>query len=180
MRLLVLALGGEGYLNFMGNEFGHPEWIDFPTPANDWSYQHCRRRWDLADADHLRYQYLQNFDELMHACENRYGFLRSEHQYVTLKDEGDKVIAFERGEFLFIFNFHPTQSFEGYQIGMGMDEPMRLVLDTDEGRFGGHKRLDHAKAFPVLGGAHQRPHSVKLYLPARTAQVLAKESLLQG
>jgi len=180
MRLLVLALGGEGYLNFMGNEFGHPEWIDFPTPANDWSYQHCRRRWDLADADHLRYQFFQNFDELMHACENRYGFLRSEHQYVTLKDEGDKVIAFERGEFLFIFNFHPTQSFVGYQIGMGMDEPMRLVLDTDEGRFGGHKRLDRANAFPVLGGAHKRPHSVKLYLPARTAQVLAKESLLQG
>jgi len=182
IRLIVLALGGEGYLTFMGNEFGHPEWIDFPRPENGWSYHHCRRRWDLADADHLRYHFFQNFDELMNACENRYGFLGNEHQYVVLKDEGDKVIAFERGDFLFVFNFHPTNSYTDYQVGMSMNEPMRVVLDTDEGRFGGHMRLEygHGNSFPVLGGCQDRPHSVKLYLPARTGQVLARESLVQG
>merc|ERR1719159_1643970 len=71
IRLLVQALGGEGYLNFMGNEFGHPEWVDFPREGNDWSYHHCRRRWDLRDMDHLRYKYFYKFDELMHQAENR-------------------------------------------------------------------------------------------------------------
>merc|ERR1719330_1577840 len=108
LRLLVLGLGGEGYLNFMGNEFGHPEWIDFPTEQNGWSYQHCRRRWDLADDGNLRYQLFENFDELMQACENRFKFLQPEHQFVTVKNDDDKVIAFERGELLFVFNLHPT------------------------------------------------------------------------
>mmetsp|Transcript_13633 Transcript_13633/g.30989 ORF Transcript_13633/g.30989 Transcript_13633/m.30989 type:complete len:1989 (-) Transcript_13633:86-6052(-) len=182
IRLLVLGLGGEGYLNFMGNEFGHPEWIDFPRPENGWSHQHCRRRWDLADEDHLRYHFFQNFDELMQAAENRWPWLSSEHQYVCLKSECDKVIAFERGELLFVLNFHPCQSFSDYQIGMKWGEPMRCILDTDEGRFGGHMRLEygHSNTFPVQGEAHTRPHSCKMYLPARTGQVLIRESLLQG
>mmetsp|Transcript_58518 Transcript_58518/g.127101 ORF Transcript_58518/g.127101 Transcript_58518/m.127101 type:complete len:808 (-) Transcript_58518:351-2774(-) len=186
IRLLVLGLGGEGYLNFMGNEFGHPEWIDFPTPANGWSHQHCRRRWDLADADHLRYKFFHAFDELMQACENRFQWLDSEktkdHQYVTVKNEGDKVIAFERGEFLFVFNLHPCQSFENYAIGMGFNEPMRCVLDTDEGRFGGYTRLEHGHGnpFQVGGGSGGRPHSVTMYLPARTAQVLVPARYLEG
>jgi len=182
LRLLVLGLGGEGYLNFMGNEFGHPEWIDFPTPANGWSHDHCRRRWDLADADHLRYQFFQCFDELMQACENRFKWLSSEHQYVCAKSEGDKVIAFERGELLFIFNLHPTKSFDNYAVGMGFNEPMRTVLDTDEGRFGGHMRCEHghANAFKPGGGSHGRPHSVTMYLPARTAQVLIPAKYLEG
>eukprot|EP00928_Gymnodinium_smaydae_P040898 TRINITY_DN276_c0_g2_i1.p1 TRINITY_DN276_c0_g2~~TRINITY_DN276_c0_g2_i1.p1 ORF type:complete len:1466 (+),score=392.54 TRINITY_DN276_c0_g2_i1:181-4398(+) len=182
IRLLVLGLGGEGYLNFMGNEFGHPEWIDFPTERNGWSYQHCRRRWDLADMDHLRYQYFQNFDELMQATEHRFGWLGAEHQYVTLKDDNDKVIAFERGDVFFVFNLHPTNSYTDYQIGLTWKEPMLTVLDSDEGRFGGHMRLEHghANAFQPLGSCHGRPNSIKMYLPSRTAQVLVKERLLQG
>mmetsp|Transcript_78474 Transcript_78474/g.202083 ORF Transcript_78474/g.202083 Transcript_78474/m.202083 type:complete len:1723 (+) Transcript_78474:46-5214(+) len=182
LRLLVLGLGGEGYLNFMGNEFGHPEWIDFPTEANGWSHHHCRRRWDLAEDDLLRYKFFQAFDELMQACENRFTWLESDYQYVSVKDQGDKVIAFDRGDLLFVFNFHPCQSFEGYGVGTKWGEPMRCVLDTDEGRFGGHHRLDygHSNAFPAGGGSHSRPHSVKLYLPSRTAQVLVPERLLEG
>eukprot|EP00446_Apocalathium_sp_SHHI-4_P038691 CAMPEP_0177305258 /NCGR_PEP_ID=MMETSP0368-20130122/7081_1 /TAXON_ID=447022 ORGANISM="Scrippsiella hangoei-like, Strain SHHI-4" /NCGR_SAMPLE_ID=MMETSP0368 /ASSEMBLY_ACC=CAM_ASM_000363 /LENGTH=818 /DNA_ID=CAMNT_0018763881 /DNA_START=42 /DNA_END=2496 /DNA_ORIENTATION=+ len=182
IRLLVLGLGGEAYLTFMGNEFGHPEWIDFPRPENGWSHDKCRRRWDLAEDVHLRYQFFQAFDELMQACENRFKWLTSEEQYVSLKDNKDKVIAFERGGLLFAFNFHPCQSYSDYQIGVGWDEPMRCVLDSDESRFGGQNRLEHGhvNVFPVLGGFKERPHSVKLYLPARTAQVLVKESVLQG
>eukprot|EP00929_Paragymnodinium_shiwhaense_P058142 TRINITY_DN2911_c0_g1_i2.p1 TRINITY_DN2911_c0_g1~~TRINITY_DN2911_c0_g1_i2.p1 ORF type:complete len:816 (-),score=181.57 TRINITY_DN2911_c0_g1_i2:519-2966(-) len=182
VRLLVLGLGGEGYLNFMGNEFGHPEWIDFPTDKNGGSYQHCRRRWDLADDDLLRYKFFQSFDELMQAAERRYNWLTSPHQYVTLKNQGDKVIAFERGDLLFVFNFHPCQSFPDYGIGMQFSEPMRTILDTDEGRFGGHMRLEygHGNSFPCGHGMQGRNHSVQMYLPSRTAQVLVKESLIMG
>jgi len=182
IRLLVLGLGGEAYLNFMGNEFGHPEWIDFPRPENGWSHDKCRRRWDLAEDDLLRYKFFQAFDELMQACENRFSWLSSDHQYVTVKNNMDKVIAFERGELFFVFNFHPCQSFSDYQIGLGWNDPMRCVLDSDEGRFGGHCRLEHghSTAFPPLHGVDGRPSSVKMYLPARTAQVLVKESALQG
>jgi len=182
IRLLVLGLGGEAYLNFMGNEFGHPEWIDFPRPENGWSHQHCRRRWDLAEDGLLRYKFFEAFDELMQACEDRFKWLSSSHQYVTVKNSSDKVIAFERGDLFFVFNFHPCQSFSDYQIGLSWNEPMRCVLDSDEGRFGGHTRLEygHTNSFPPLHGVDNRPHSIKLYLPSRTAQVLVKDSLLQG
>jgi 1,4-alpha-glucan branching enzyme len=182
IRLLVLGLGGEGYLNFIGNEFGHPEWVDFPRPENDWSHHHCRRRWDLAEDDLLRYKFFQAFDELMNACEGRFQWLGSEHQYVTVKDNMSKVIAFERGNLFFVFNFHPCNSYTDYQIGITWNEPMRCVLDSDEGRFGGHCRLEHGHAnpFPPMHGVDGRPHSVKLYLPSRTVQVLAKDSDLKG
>ena len=42
IRCITMALGGEAWLTFMGNEFGHPEWLDFPREGNGWSYQHCR------------------------------------------------------------------------------------------------------------------------------------------
>lgn len=182
IRLLVQGLGGEGYLNFMGNEFGHPEWVDFPRPENGWSHHHCRRRFDLPEDDLLRYKFFQNFDELMNALENRFQFLSSGHQYVTLKHSEDKLIVFERGDLLFIFNFHPCNSYDGYQLGCCWNEPMRTVLDTDEGRFGGHQRLEygHANPFPPMHGMHSRNHTVKLYVPSRTAQVLVRDSLVQG
>jgi len=182
IRILVSGLGGEGYLNFMGNEFGHPEWIDFPRPENGWSHHHCRRRWDLAEDDLLRYKFFQSFDELMNACENRFNWLGSEHQFVTVKNSGDKVIVFERGELLFVFNFHPCNSYNDYGIGLSWNEPMRCVLDSDEARFGGQCRLEygHANPFPPMHGNHGRPHSVKMYLPSRTVQVLVKDRHTQG
>jgi len=182
VRLLVLGLGGEAYLNFMGNEFGHPEWIDFPREGNNWSYHHCRRRFDLPDDENLRYKFFEAFDELMQACENRFQWLSSDHQYVTLKHNHDKVVAFERGDLLFVFNFHPHAGFGDYQIGMSWNEPMRCVLNTDEGRFGGHCRLEHGHSHPAqpLGSWHDRPHSIRIPLLPRTAQVWVKDRLLQG
>ena len=116
LRLLVLGLGGSGYLNFMGNEFGHPEWVDFPQASNDWSHHFCRRRWDLPDDQSLRYKYFQNFDELMQALENRFKWLSSEHEFVTVCNESDKVLIFERGSLTFVVNLDPCRSFEGYQV----------------------------------------------------------------
>lgn len=100
----------------MGNEFGHPEWVDFPRAENTWSHHFCRRRWDLADDEALRYKYFQNFDELMQALENRFKWLSSEHEFVTICNGMDKVLAFERGDLLFVVNLDPNRSFQGYQV----------------------------------------------------------------
>merc|ERR1711937_606861 len=94
IRLLVLGLGGEGYLNCLGNEFGHPEWVDFPREGNDWCYNHCRRRWDLPADPLLKYKWFEHFEELMQACENRYKFVSSWDQYCSKADCNDKVIVF--------------------------------------------------------------------------------------
>lgn len=109
IRLLVCGLGGEGYLNFMGNEFGHPEWIDFPREGNNWSYAHCIRRWDLVEDNLLRYKFLNAFDEGMIQLEGKTKWLCALDQYVTEKHEGDKIIVFEKGGMLFVFNFHHTK-----------------------------------------------------------------------
>jgi len=182
IRLVTLGLGGEGYLNFMGAEFGHPEWVDFPREGNDWSYKHCLRRWDLADSADLRFKFMYLFDELMHQCDNRFKFASSQHQWCVKSDEADKVIVFERGPCLFVFNFHPSDSHTDYRVGHTWNEGLRVVLDTDEERFGGFKRLEygHQNSLPPLDGWDNRYHSVKLYAPSRTAQVLVRDSLLQG
>mmetsp|Transcript_66966 Transcript_66966/g.160397 ORF Transcript_66966/g.160397 Transcript_66966/m.160397 type:complete len:1446 (+) Transcript_66966:129-4466(+) len=182
IRLITLGLGGEGYLNFVGNEFGHPEWVDFPREGNGWSYRHCRRRFDLPDTDHLKFKYFEAFDEVMQALENRFKFLSSEHQFCSRSDEMDKVFIFERGDCLFVFNFHPTNSYTDYRIGHPWNEGLKVVVDSDEGRFGGFMRLEHghANAFPVGKAWDNRYHSAQLYLPARTVQVLVRESLLNG
>ncbi|CAI5946644.1 unnamed protein product [Closterium sp. NIES-64] len=260
IRLITMALGGEGYLNFMGNEFGHPEWIDFPRwdfttpagkfiPGNGGSYHLCRRRFDLADATYLRYKGLNDFDQAMQQLEETYKFISSEHQYVSRKDEGDKLIVFERGDLVFVFNLHWQNSYTDYRIGLqqtrqvqGQSPPPRphptlilpvippfllsarvfhsfsssppparaacfnvclprslpalpallvttlcphthlllyVVLDSDEGRFGGYNRIDHNAAFYSNSSAPPTPafprfcwpHSFQVYAPSRTAVV---------
>jgi 1,4-alpha-glucan branching enzyme len=112
IRLVTAGLGGEAYLNFMGNEFGHPEWIDFPREGNSFSYHYCRRQWALSDNPELKYSQLKRFDKAMNELEQRFHWMRlGSHQYITLSHEGDKLIVFERGDLLFIFNFHPTNSY---------------------------------------------------------------------
>lgn len=182
IRLLTLSLGGEGYLNFIGNEFGHPEWVDFPREGNEFTHHYCRRRWDLPHTEDLKYKFLDKFDELMHQLENRFKFASAENQYCSKSDDWDKVIVFERGPCVFVFNFHPHSSYTDYLIGHQHNEALKIALDTDEGWFGGHMRLEwgHANGFPPLEGHDGRFHSSKVYCPSRTAQVLVRESLLAG
>jgi 1,4-alpha-glucan branching enzyme len=104
IRLVVHSLGGEGYLNFEGNEFGHPEWMDFPREGNGNSFQHARRQFNLVDDHLLRYRYLNEFDKDMNNLETVYKWLSSPQAYVSLKHEGDKMLVFERAGLLFIFN----------------------------------------------------------------------------
>lgn len=185
IRLITMGLGGEGYLNFMGNEFGHPEWIDFPrgdqrlpdgkfVPGNNNSFDKCRRRFDLGDADFLKYHWLQDFDRAMQQLEERYGFMTSEHQYVSRKDEGDKVIVFEKGNLVFVFNFHWRKSFPDYRVGCIKPGKYKIVLDSDEISFGGYQRLDpKALFFTQEGWFDERPHSFMVYTPCRTVTVYA-------
>ena len=178
IRMISFALGGEGYLCFMGNEFGHPEWVDFPRPGNNFSYAHCCRRWDLCDNGYLRYKYLYNWDIAMNRLDEVFYFISSPFQYVSTQHEKDKVIVFEKGDLLFVFNFHPTQSFQNYRIGSKWGSEHRIILDSDEGKFFGKDRLQygHEHRFPILHEKfNNRPYCMNVYIPSRTCMILIAE-----
>ena len=169
-RLATAALNGGAYLNFMGNEFGHPEWIDFPREDNGWSYHHARRQWSLRDDPNLRFKPLADFDEEMLKCVRK---MRGE-PVELVANEPDKVLAFKRGKYLFAFNFNPTKSFEGYGILVPPATEWKHLFDTDEVRFGGQGRIGRgAKYGPALvPWRDELVQQIRLYLPARTAVVL--------
>lgn len=175
IRLITHGLGGEGYLNFMGNEFGHPEWLDFPRHGNGNSYHYARRQWHLVDNQTLKYRYLNNFDIDMNHLEEKYKWLGAGQAYISRKHEADKVIVFERGGVVFVFNFHPTKSYTDYKIGVQVDGTYKMVLDSDAERYGGHKRLDHETQFRTFAeGWDCRMNHMFVYIPSRVAIVLAK------
>lgn len=177
IRLITHALGGEAYLNFEGNEFGHPEWLDFPRIGNGESYHYARRQFNLIKDDLLRYQFLYQFDKAMNETEDKFTWLNTEPAYISLKHDGDKVIVFERAGKLFIFNFHPTNSYVSYRIGVDIPGKYRIVLNTDRIKYGGHGLIDEDKSefFTNDLGWNGRKNFVEVYLPARTALVLALE-----
>ncbi len=171
IRLVTLTLGGEGYLTFMGNEFGHPEWIDFPREGNGWSYHYCRRQWSLAMNQDLRYHYLDDFEKAMIAMVKKYRVVAG-HDHQLLVHNGDKVMAYTKGKALFIYNLHPTQSFDGYQIPVDEPGDYQVVMSTDDFAYGGFGRVHHAR-YTACVQADGRL-GFKLYLPSRTAIVLTK------
>ena len=176
IRLLTYGLGGEGYLTFMGNEFGHPEWLDFPRSGNNDSYHYARRQYNLVADPLLRYKYLNDFEQAMHKLESQYHWLSSGSQYVSLKHETDKVIVFERGDLLWIFNFHPTQSFADYRVGTKWASVHSIALNSDSKVFGGHERVDaECKYFPTKMEWNGRPNWIQVYIPCRTVLVLKHE-----
>lgn len=178
IRLLTHGLGGEGYLNFMGNEFGHPEWLDFPRVGNNESYHYARRQYNLVDTNHLRYWQLYAFDRDMNRTEDKYGWLAAPPAFVSVKHEGDKVIVFERANLIFIFNFHPFNSYSDYRVAVGPVGKYKIKLDSDEIQYGGHGRLDHnTEFFTEPMGLNDRPNSMMVYIPCRTAIVLANEEI---
>jgi len=177
IRLLTCTLGGEGYLNFMGNEFGHPEWIDFPREGNNWSYHYARRRWDLAKDPLLRYKHIYAFDKAMNRLEEKHKWLSSPQAFVTLKHELDKIIAFERGGLLFVFNFHPEKSFSDYQLGVSLPGKYNIVLDSDNAEFDGFERISkYSDYFTQPISNHSWPQSLMIYIPSRTALVFRLET----
>nr|XP_003469368.1 1,4-alpha-glucan-branching enzyme [Cavia porcellus] len=178
IRLITHALGGEGYLNFMGNEFGHPEWLDFPRKGNNESYHYARRQFHLADDDLLRYKHLSNFDRDMNRLEERCGWLSAPQAYVSEKHEDNKIITFERANLLFIFNFHPSKSFTDYRVGTALPGKFKIVLDSDAAAYGGHQRLDHNTDFFSNPFEHNgRHYSLLVYIPNRVALILQNVDL---
>lgn len=163
IRLLTAGLNHGGYLNFMGNEFGHPEWIDFPRHGNNWSYHYARRQWSLVDDKSLKYHYLANFDKAMVDIVRH---LRGDPSNVFLHDD-DHIIAFVRDNIIFAFNFHPTHSFQDYGLSVPQGD-YKMILSSDDEVFGGMNRIDTTLTYPSSG-------IIKLYLPARTAVVLRKQ-----
>jgi len=173
IRLITLATAGAGYLNFMGNEFGHPEWIDFPREGNNWSYQYARRQWHLADDSQLKYRFNADFDRDMIALANKFHLLDTPGPNIVYEHDDNKLLIFERAGLLFAFNFHPHQSFSDYHVE-APPGAYKMILTSDAGRYGGHQRLqtdqEHLTGIETVAG-HKR-HFLSLYLPTRTAQVL--------
>lgn len=175
IRLVTHALGGEGYLNFIGNEFGHPEWLDFPREGNGNSFHYARRQWNVVDDPILRYKYLNNFDAAMNAAAAKYGWLDSPQAYISLKHEGDKVLVFERAGLLFVFNFHPINSYTDYRVGVEIPGEYKIVLSTDDKVYGGFGNiLTESQFFTTALEWNGRKNYIQVYIPSRTAIVLAK------
>jgi 1,4-alpha-glucan branching enzyme len=175
IRLITLASAGAGYLNFMGNEFGHPEWIDFPREGNNWSYRYARRQWHLVDDSNLKYQFLARFDRDMIALAKKFQLLDTPGPYLSYEHSDNMVIIFERAGLLFAFNFHPHQSYSDYRIEAPSGK-YKMILNSDEPEYGGHARLvagqEHLTLFDIVANRHF--HLLSLYLPTRSALVLQR------
>ena len=178
IRLLTLATAGNGYLNFMGNEFGHPEWIDFPREGNGWSYKHARRQWSLAEPDYLRYRYLRNFDrDMIHLVRKKSLLVKAPGLLVA--DEEKKILIFSRNNCIFAFNFNPVASFADYGFAAPAGK-YKITLDTDQREFNGFERVKRGEEhFTVHVKSPNGPQNLEdtlyLYLPSRCALVLEKD-----
>ena len=174
IRLVTASLAGQGYLNFMGNEFGHPEWIDFPREGNGWSYHYCRRQWSLVDNPDLRYTQLNSFDKAMIKLLKEGNLLPLSAENRWLHQE-DKILIYTKGSTVFIFNFHPSKSFDGYFVPVGEKGTYSVALSSDDAEFGGHSRVDTSVEYETV----TTPAGwigFKCYLPSRTAIVLKKKN----
>jgi len=172
IRLLTMTLGGEGYLTFMGNEFGHPEWIDFPREGNGWSHHYCRRQWSLADNPDLKYGFLQAFDQAMVALSKKHRVLGSRDKQLLVQN-GDKVMVYKKGGAVFAYNFDPTRSYEGYFLPMPQAGTYDVIFSTDDFCFGGYGRVYH-QSYTTEKLPDGRV-GIRMYLPCRTAAVLKKQ-----
>ena len=167
IRMITATAGGEGYLNFMGNEFGHPEWIDFPREGNGWSYFYCRRQWHLADDENLKYHFLKDFDKEMIRLVKDNKIFASEPRSLYIDNDG-KVLTYERAGLVFAMNFNPVRHHEGYWLTVPEEGEYRVIMTTDEGRFGGWDRVSKERVYSAV--THPDGHcKLQIYLPARTA-----------
>ena len=173
IRLITMASAGGGYLNFMGNEFGHPEWIDFPREGNNWSCRYARRQWSLADDRGLKYACLARFDRDMIALAKRCRLAGAEPPELLHEHDRDRVLAFQRAGLVFVFNFHAQTSHVGYRVEVPPGK-YAAVLDSDRSAYGGHSRLEPKQEYFTSPAEEEglTRHFVSLYLPTRTALVL--------
>jgi 1,4-alpha-glucan branching enzyme len=169
IRLFTISLGGEGYLNFIGNEFGHPEWVDFPREGNDWSYQYARRQWSLVENENLKYQFLGDWDKAMVKVIKDFNVLPSAPANQLYMDPKNKIIVYERAGLIFIFSFNISESFFGYSFKVPHSGNYRIVLNSDDKKYGGFERINAALDYPT-----DEELTLRVYVPNRTALVLMK------
>lgn len=174
IRLVTHSLAGEGYLNFMGNEFGHPEWIDFPREGNGWSYHYCRRQWSLVDNHDLKYEWLNNFDKAMIQMSKSENLLSPKNEAHNLwVHQGDKILMYEKGKEVFVMNFHPNRSFSGYFVPVSQPGEYKVILTTDDPNFGGCDRVSQTTTYQTVQLPDGR-YGFQVYIPSRTAIVFKK------
>jgi 1,4-alpha-glucan branching enzyme len=178
IRLITATTINGAYLNFMGNEFGHPEWIDFPRSGNGWSHKYARRQWSLVDNPKLLYHNLGLFDKSMIELLKSIPGFNLLPIFQVWDKSNDQVLAYQRGDLLFVFNFHPSHSYTDYGILVHPGK-YHVVLDTDAKEFGGFglsdDTIEHFSLYDQLHASHNKEW-LKLYLPARSALVLKKDS----
>ncbi|MEJ7769312.1 MAG: alpha amylase C-terminal domain-containing protein [Chitinophagaceae bacterium] len=171
LRLFTIALGGEGYLNFIGNEFGHPEWVDFPREGNNWNYKYARRQWSLMDNKELKYQYFSNWDKAMINTIKAYQVLMASGANQIHMDNFNNVIAFEKNNLVFIFNFSPSHSMFGYRFWVPQKGKYTIILNSDKQEFGGFDRVDDSIEYSTDDYQH-----LDIYLTSRSAFVFKRSS----
>ncbi len=174
IRFFTIALGGDAYMTFMGNEFGHPEWIDFPREGNGWSYQYARRQWSLVDSPDLKYQYLSAFDEAMIKMIKEHDIMSAMYGQQINMDEWNKTIVFERNHLVFIFNWHISHSVPDYEFRVPEPGAYKIILNSDSGGFGGHNRIDESVTYYAYQKDNDPAFYLKIYNTNRTAIVLKK------
>lgn len=173
IRLVTAGTMNGGYLNFMGNEFGHPEWIDFPRRENGWSYKYARRQWKLVDDSGLRYRQLGEFDRAMMRLIGGMKDFQALPVRKVCESDGDQVLAFRRGEWVFVFNFNPGRSFTDYGILVPAGR-YGVVLNTDSVGFGGFGLIDEGvEHFTVSDGGGSEGW-LRMYLPVRVGVVVRR------
>ena len=168
IRLFTIALGGNAWLNFMGNEFGHPEWIDFPRLENGWSYKHARRQWSLVDDENLKFGWLNEFDKEMLKFINENDIMNAEPAWLMNADEEHKTIVFERNNLMFVFNWG-SESIPDYEINVKNTGDYEIVFSSDDEEFGGFDNIDKKVAFP--SEVRDGQVFMKIYNVSRTAVV---------
>ena len=161
IRFITLLVGGEGYMNFMGNEFAHPEWVDFPREGNGWSYHYARRQWSLPDTDHLKYQYLENFDQAMIHFAKDFGIVSEEFSFKSYEHNEQKILIITKAGLVFVFNFswNSYPDYQFYYEGIGN---LKIIFNSDDSLYGGFRRVDNQINYPIID------NQVKVYLPSRT------------
>lgn len=175
LRFLTLSLGGSAYLNFMGNEFGHPEWVDFPREGNNWSFFYARRQWSLKDDPSLKYHFLSDFDkEMIHVAKNK-EILNFEFAQLLNVDDANKTLIFSKKDLIFLFNFHPFNSIPEYSFYVPEPGAYKVVLCTDNKKFGGHDRLDESIEYTTFFDTNSNTNKLSIYLTNRTAILLEKK-----
>ncbi len=175
IKLLTFSLAGEAWLNFLGNEFGHPEWVDFPRDGNGHSYAHARRQWSLADNPELRYHDLHTFERALMALDTDFRLLTDRLTEQLALHEDTRQLVYRRGPLVFAANLHPTESYADLRVPVpDAASAYRVVLDTDALPYGGWGRVAPDTVYPVQPvPMYSRAQSLQIYLPSRSAQVLA-------